>query len=308
MSSVYVKNLLKDAIERNYCVGYFESWDLESTLAIVRAAEKLKSPVMIGFCGGYLLNSERTYREDLFLYGMMLRRIANTAAIPVSTLLNECTDFYCALRGIAAGFDMVMLVNDEMTIPAYTAAQQKLVEFAHSCHAAVEAEIGALPTANQSSGAKLGGYNTDINLASQFVKDSGVDALSVAVGNVHLLEGAKAQLDLELLASIREKVDVPLVLHGGTGIDKAIFKEAIKCGVAKVNIGTGHKRAAINAYKDYFGQQARTEVSPLQDIDKLNPNIILGNGSKTDIQQHIHDAIFEIVVTFIQAFGSENKA
>ena len=299
MPLVNVKNLLSDALKSNYCVGYFESWDLESTLAVVRAAEKLKSPVMIGFCGGYLSNPERAYREDLFLYGMMLRRVADTSSVPVATLLNECTDFDNALRGVAAGFGMVMFVNDEMPAAQYTSLQKKLVEFAKASDVAVEAEIGALPTASQSSGAKEGGCNTDVKSASQFVKDTGIDALSVAVGNVHLLEGAKAVLDLDLLASISQEINIPLVLHGGTGIDKAIFKEAIKCGVAKVNIGTGLKRAAINVYKNYFGKY---------EVEKLNPNTILGNGSKTDIQQCAQQAIFETVIPFIQAFGGENKA
>ena len=295
MSLVNVKNLLNDARERNYCVGYFESWDLESTLAVVRAAEKLKSPVMIGFCGEYLSSPERTHREDLFLYGKMLRRIADTASVPVATLLNECADFDYALRGVAAGFDMVMFVDDEMPVTQYVSLQQKLVDFAHACGVAVEAEIGSLPTANQSSNS----HNTDLTLVSQFAKDSGVDALAVAVGNVHLLEGAKAELDLGLLANISQKVNIPLVLHGGTGIDKAIFKEAIKCGVAKVNVGTALKRAVINVYKECLTQPG---------LDKLNPNIILGNGSKTDIQQNAQRAIFETVVPFIQAFGGENKA
>ena len=299
MPFVNAKNLLMDAKERNYCVGYFESWDLESTLAVVRTAEKLKSPVMIGFCGEYLFNPERAYSEDLFLYGIMLRRIAETASVPVATLLNECTNFDYTLRGVGAGFGMVMFVDDEMPVAQYTSVQQKLVEAAHACDVAVEAEIGALPTANQSSGARQGGNNTDVELASKFVKDTGVDALSVAVGNVHLLEGVKAQLDLDLIASISQKTNVPLVLHGGTGIDKAIFKEAVKCGVAKVNIGTALKRAVINAYKSAL---------TVPDIDKLNPNTILGNGSKTDIQQRAQDAIFVTTASFIRAFGGENKA
>jgi len=297
MSSVNVKSLLNDARERNYCVGYFESWNLESTLAVVRAAEKLRSPVIIGFCGEYLKNPERSYPEDLFLYGKMLRRIADTATVPVATLLNESNDFDYTLRGVRVGFDMVMFVDDEMPVTEYTSLQRKLVDFAHACDVAVEAEIGSLPTANKSS--MLGGQNTDLKLVSQFVNDSGVDALAVAVGNVHLLEGTKAELDLDLLANINQKVDIPLVLHGGTGIDKVIFKEAIKCGVAKVNIGTALKRAVINVYKNCLNQP---------ELNKLNPNTILGNGSKTDIQQNAQIAIFETVIPFIQAFGGENKA
>jgi ketose-bisphosphate aldolase len=299
MSYVNVNDLLHNAIERNYCVGYFESWDLDSTLAVVRAAEKLRSPVIIGFCGEYLSNPQRAFPEDLFLYGKILREIAHKASVPVATLLNESNNFSYTLRSLAAGFDMVMFVDDEMPAQQFASAQRKLVEFAHACGIAVEAEIGALPTANHSTGVQQGGCNTDPELAAQFVKDTGIDALAVAVGNIHLLEGAKADLDLNLLAKIRQKVNIPLVLHGGTGIDKAIFKEAIKCGVAKVNIGTGLKRAAINAYKDSLSRH---------DIDKVNPNSILGNGSNTDIQRCVHDAVFERVIEFIHAFNGENKA
>lgn len=300
MSEIKAVELLRDAEKRGYCVGYFESWDLESTLAVVRAAEKTRSPVMIGFCGEYLANPGRKYAEDLFLYGSIVRQIARRAGVPVATLLNESIDPAYAMRGVAADFDMVMFVDEKMPVPELTAIQKRLVEFAHACGAAVEAELGSLPTADQAKGgATRGGLDTDPDQAAKFVADTGVDALAVAIGNVHLLEGRKAELDLDLLGRINAKVDVPLVLHGGTGVDKKVFKEAVKNGIAKVNVGAGLKRVFINSFKDYLDAR---------DVKTMNPNRVFGDGGPNDIMRGAHDALVDFVAEFIVAFGGENKA
>ncbi len=299
MSIVNVAELLRDADKRGYCVGYFESWDIESTLAVVRAAEKLRSPVMNGFCGEYLANPGRQYVEDLFLYGKIVREMARSASVPVATLLNESTDLNYALRGVKADFDMVMFVDEKMPVPELTAVQKRLVEFAHACGVAVEAELGSLPTADQASGTQKGGLNTDPKVAAQFVAETGVDALAVAIGNVHLLEGKKAELDLDLLGRIDAAVAAPLVLHGGTGVDKKVFKEAIKNGIAKVNVGAGLKRVFINSYADYLKQR---------DVATMNPNRVFGDGGKNDIQRLAHDQLVDFVAGFIKAFNGENKA
>jgi len=299
MSTINPIDLLNDARERSYCIGYFECWDIESTTAVVRAAEKMKSPVMIGFCGEYLANPGRSYQENLKMYSGIVKKLARASSVPVATLLNESVDIRYACKGIGAGFDMVMFVDEKMSLAQLTSVQQKLVEFAHTCGVAVEAELGALPTANQSTGTQNEGRNTNPDLAAQFVRDTGVDALAVSIGNVHLLESKKAVLDLDLLERIHKKVTVPLVLHGGTGVDKAVFKEAVARGIAKVNVGAGLKRITISAYESYF---------KTHDVATMNPNHILGNGCPTDIQRIAHDKIVDEVATFIQAFGGENKA
>ena len=291
--------MLKDAQERKYCVGYFESWDLESTMAVVHAAEKLRSPVIIGYCGEYLENPERAYREDLHLHGKMLRHIARSASVPVATLLNECSSAAYAMNGISARFDMVMFVDEEMPHDTFVAEQRKLVEFAHACGVAVEGELGTLPTANKNSGTLHGGRYTDPDKAAHFVRETGVDVLSIAIGNTHLLEDGKAELDIDLLERIHNKVNIPLALHGGTGVEKAVFKEASRHGIAKVNVGAGLKRAAINAFRAYFQQM---------DVNSMNPNRILGDGGSSDFHRRAHDAVMKTVAEFIQAFGGENKA
>ncbi|MDR1510950.1 MAG: class II fructose-bisphosphate aldolase [Synergistaceae bacterium] len=299
MPNVKAKDILKDAAERGYCVGYFESWDLESTAAVVRAAEKMRSPVMIGFCGEYLASPERKYAEDIRLYGTFLKEMARSSSAPTATLLNESTDIKYAYKGIGAGFDMVMFVDEEMRVERLTDLQKHLVEFAHSCDVSVEAELGVLPTANRNTSEMSQGLNTDPELAARFVAETGIDALAVAIGNVHLLEWEKAEIDLELLEKIHDKVSVPLVLHGGTGIDKSMFREAAARGIAKVNVGAGMKRVVINSYKRYFEEN---------DVSGMNPNLILGRGGGADIQRLAHDELVDFVAEFIKAFQGENKA
>jgi len=298
MGTVSANALLQHAMANQYAVGYFESWDLESTAAVIHAAEKMKSPVFIGFCGEYLNSPQRAYQENLHLYGKIVREMAKAASVPVATILNESIDINYAYKGVAAGFDMVMFVDEQMSVPELIVIQKKLVAFAHACGVAVEAELGALPTASK-SGTQSQGAHTDIEIVEQFVREAGVDALAVAVGNIHLLEGQKANIDFDLLEKIHKKVTIPLVLHGGTGIDKPDFKEAASMGTAKVNVGAGLKRICINTFKEYLA---------VNDTDIMNPNHIFGTGGKFDLNRRSHDAIAEAVADFIRAFGSENKS
>jgi len=299
MALVNAKDLLQHALQNKYAVGYFESWNLETTYAVIRAAEIARSPVMIGFCGTYLENPDRKYKEDLNLHASILKEVARNASVPVATLLNETDNINMVYRAIRAGFDMVMFVDDDMPVEQLADTQRKIVEFAHACGVAVEAEVGSLPTADNKTGEINSGNNTDPEVAARFVQDTGVDALAVAVGNIHLLEGRKAELDMALLGRLHKSVNIPLVLHGGTGIDKACFREAVEMGIAKVNVGAGLKRTVINAEKKYFLEN---------NVELMNPNDILGKGGRYDIAIHSHDALIEEVLEYIRAFNGENKA
>lgn len=299
MSSIHCVELLQHARENSYAVGYFEAWNLDSLLAIVRAAEIARSPVMIGFCGEYLANPQRRFKEEVGLYGDIAARVARAAAVPVATLLNESTDMNTAYAGIRAGFDMVMFVDEAMAVDQLALTTKKLVEFAHACGTAVEAEVGALGMVDQSTGTKKRGNKTDPEVAAQFVKDTNVDALAVAIGNIHFLEDDKARLDFDLLETLHKRITVPLVLHGGTGIDKADFRPAIERGIAKVNVGAGLKRVVLESQRSYF---AKTDVA------KMNPNDVLGRGGDCDLTMRAQDTLIAEVLGFIRAFGSENRA
>ena len=299
MALVSMESIFRHALEEKYSVGYFESWNLESTYAVVRAAEQARSPVIIGCCGEYVENPARRYREHLSVYAAMVKAVAEEASVPVATLLNEADEVETVYRGIRAGFGMVMFADDEMPLAELESVQKRIVEVAHACNIAVEAEVGALPMSHLESGHLDQGWKTDPDRAAQFVQRTGVDALAVSIGNVHLLEGRKAELDMPLLERLSKAVKVPLVLHGGTGIDQALFREAAKLRVAKVNVGAGLKRVVIEAERRYF---AETEVS------KMNPNHVLGTGGPADLGVRGQEAIMQEVVSYIRAFGGENKA
>ncbi len=299
MSSIRCIDLLKHARANAYAVGYFEAWSLESLLAIVRAAEIARAPVMTGFCGEYLASPKRKFKEDIALYGNISRKVASNASVPVATLLNESIDMNVAYQGVQAGFDMVMFVDEEMSIEELISPTRKLVEFAHACGVAVEGEVGALGVADPAGGTRRLGNSTDPDLAAEFVKGTGVDALAVSVGNVHFLERSKAQLDFDLLEELHRKVPVPLVLHGGTGVDKANFMPSVARGIAKVNVGSSLKRAVLESERRYFNEN---------DVSEVNPNDVLGRAGKMDLMLRSQDALIEEVLTFIKAFGAENKA
>jgi ketose-bisphosphate aldolase len=299
MSSIRCVDLLRHAQENSYAVGYFEAWNLESLLAVVRAAEIACSPVMVGFCGEYLANPKRKFKEDINLYGTLARQVAQSVSVPVATLLNESTDMSVAYQGVKADFDMVMFVDEKMPTDQLTVVTRKLVEFAHACDVAVEGEVGSLGVADQITGQKSAGNKTDPGVAAKFVAETGVDALAVSIGNIHFLEGGKVKLDFDLLEQIHQQVSVPLILHGGTGVDKADFKPSIKRGVAKVNVGAGLKRVVIESNLQYLAES---------DLSRMNPNDVLGRGGVLDMNVRSQEALIDEVLGFIKAFGSENMA
>lgn len=299
MALVGMNQLLRHAVEGKYSVGYFESWNLESTVAVVRAAEAARSPVIIGCCGEYVENPERRHKEHLSVYAAMARAAGEVASVPVATLLNEADDLATVYRGIKAGFGMVMFADDELSPEALEPIQLRVVEVAHASGVAVEAEVGTLPMVHAGTGQVDEGRKSDPAQVAGFVERTGIDALAVSVGNVHLQEDRKSGIDLELLAAIRAKVRVPLVLHGGTGIERSAFKEAAKLGVAKVNVGAGLKRVVIEAERRYFAGT---------DVTRMNPNDVLGTGRPTDLGVQGQEALMEEVLAFIRAFGGEHKA
>lgn len=298
MSFVPMTTLLRHAQDHHYAVGYFEAWNLESLLAVVDAAEDLNSPIIIGFSGMFVDNPARRRPEDICHYGALGKRVAERAKVPVALLLNEAERLPILVRGLKAGFNAVMYVKEHAALEHLVEVNKYLVQTAHYCEAAVEAELGELPTADVATGKMSAGSLTDPDQAAWFVKETGVDALAVAIGNVHLLEGAKSGVDFKLLQELRRKVPVPLVLHGGTGVAPADFAKAIDLGIAKVNVGTVLKRVFINTLKQQLGA----------DVSKVDPHELIGKGGPADVLMAAREAMSREVAGFLRRFGSENQA
>ena len=213
MPLVSVSGMLDQARSAGYAVCYCEAWNLESVQAIVAAAEELRSPIMTGFNGGFLMHSGRAEREDLSVYAGLGLAALRSSGVPAALLLNETDDYAQIEEGINLGFNSVMVENEHLALDEYRQLVKRVVAMAHPRGVWVEAQIGRLADGAGHSQAEP----TDPRAARAFAEQTGIDALGVAVGNTHILTTGKSPLDFERVEKIRDAVPVPLVLHGEPG-------------------------------------------------------------------------------------------
>jgi ketose-bisphosphate aldolase len=294
-----MSRLLRHARAHKYAVGYFEAWNLESILAVKDAAEETDSPVILGFNGGFLGNGRRRVAEDIFHYGALGTAIAERARVPAALILNEAARVPLLLQALEAGFNAIMHDHQECSPEESAVINQDLVRAAHAAGAEVEAEIGELPAHDLGSGRETPGEKTDPEAAAAFVRRTGVDALAVAVGNVHMLEGRKAPLDLDLIRTLSRRIEVPLVLHGGTGIEPAALAEAIRLGISKINVGTVLRRAFLLALESYFRTHEAARVDPSEGTS---------TGGEQDLLAGARRAVTVEVLRLMSLFGSAGMA
>ena len=295
MSLEPIGPMLGRAVRGGYAVGYFESWNLESLQGVIDAAEQVRAPIILGFNGDFLSRPTRQAQERLAWYAALGRAAAESASVPCGLIFNECPADDWVRRAIVAGFNLVMLADPDAPPEELVRRVAAIVRAAHERGVAVEGEVGELPC-GASGGTPRGGSATDPETAAAFVEETGVDLLAVSVGNVHIrLEGGQG-LDLARLGEIRRRVLVPLVLHGGTGIDAGALREAIALGVAKVNYGTYLKQAYLRA------------VRAALDRDVADPHRLLGLGGEEDVLMAGRLAVRDAVLERIGLLGCSGKA
>ncbi|HUY13790.1 MAG TPA: class II fructose-bisphosphate aldolase [Terriglobia bacterium] len=293
MAIASMKELLIRAQRESYAVCYCEAWNLESFQAVIEAAEEAESPIIAGFNGGFLMHEEREKAENLAYYSGM-RMALQESSVPIVFLLNESDDYPQIARAIELGFNAVMVENEHLSMEHYLPLVSKVVRHAHEAGVSVEAAVGRLAD----GAGHVKAERTDPILARQFVEETGIDALGVAVGNVHILTRGEATIDLEVLESIHHHVPVPLVLHGGTGIQLRDVRNYINRGVAKINFGTVLKQAYLAAAK-----QALTDYR-----EPMSPHPFIGIGGKHDVLMAGRKAIKEKVKELLVQCGSAGKA
>jgi ketose-bisphosphate aldolase len=289
-----ISDLVRDAREGRYALGYFESWNFESLQGVLDAAEATRSPIIIGFNGEFLSRPDRKLAERLQCYAGLGKAAAASATVPCGFIFNECPDDDWVRRAVLAGFNLVMPADPTASDENYSRRVAELTEFAHRQGVAVEAEVGHLPSGV--SGTENGSYLTDPELAARFVHETGIDLLAVSVGNVHIQIKGEEDLDLERLSQICQHVATPLVLHGGTGISATSLREAIAIGIAKVNYGTYLKQRYLAAVRN----------SLAAGVD--NPHEQLGLGGDRDVMVAGRIAVREAVLERIGLLGCCGKA
>ncbi len=295
MPLVPMSRLLADARRGRYAVCYAESWNLESLQAVVQAAEELHSPIIAGFNGGFLMHSGRTKPENLAYYAGMGLALKKTP-VPAAFLLNETDDLGQIEQGMEMGFNAVMVENERLSLDEYRELVKRVVQKARARNVSVEAQVGHLPFGGE--GPRSSGELTDPSVARQFVKETGVDALGVSVGNVHVLTRDTASIDLEALRRIAAHIEIPLVLHGGSGFPPKMAGEVVALGVGKFNFGTVLKQAYLGALRASLEEYREPQ----------NPHIFLGMGGEKDVLVAGREAVKLKVKQLIRMCGSERKA
>lgn len=291
-------DLARDALEGGYALGYFESWDSYSLEATIEAAEAEDAPIVVGF-GAMMLADEWLDARGIEMLGAMGREMLDGCRVPVSFLLNETHTLDQAKRGVDSGFNFVMIDSQRWPKDTAMEASAALVQYAHPHGVAVESEFGSLPDFLNGEIVDQHAAMTDPDEAADYVRQTGIDALAVSVGNVHLLTEFSSQIDLDRLALIREAVpETPLVLHGGTGFPDDAVHAAIRTGVAKFNVGTRLKKNYLEAV---LGRSRHLSGSE-------SPHDLIGSHKESDLQVAGKAAITRAVRDFLRLYGSAGKA
>ncbi len=289
MPLIPLPSLLESARAGRYAVGYFESWDLESLQAVIDAAEACAAPVIVGFNGEFLANPERVAPERLSIFGAAGRAACEAAAVPCSLIFNECPALQSVYEATEAGFNVVMYVDPDIERETLIERVRALTAHAHARDIGVEAEFDELPMHHPADQA----HTTDPVEAAQFVDATGVDALAVSVGNVHIMTDGNTAVDADAVTRLADAVPVYLVLHGGTGVEADSLREAVAAGITKVNYGTVLKQAYLRATTQALEATAAIE----------NPHDRLGSGRPTDIQTAGRAAVTAEVVRLMDGLG-----
>jgi len=299
MALVPFNELMCEAEKGNYAVGYFESWNLESLQAVADAAESMRSPVILGFSGIYLPHPARTRRENLKVYAALGLETCRSLSVPSCLLFNESPDFEWVTEAIELGFGLVMYTDEEVSVEEQVERVRAIVERAHRKGVAVEGELMPLPgVGGELSAAPELNCLDDPEVARSFVERTQVDAFAVNLGQAHVHGRTMIQLNLARLRELREKITVPLVLHGATSISQSDLKDAIQLGVRKINVGSVLKRS--------FFEAMRSACSSIS--EGYNPYEVVGSGLEKDVLTHARIALQKKVEELMNLFGSALRA
>lgn len=270
---VDMKNVLAFAEAEKCAVGAFSVGNMEMVIGVVRAAEEARVPVIIQIAEKRLSNS------PFHLMGPMMVSAAKKSAAPVCVHLDHGLTLDCIDEALGYGFSSVMLDASLLPFEENIAMTRAVIEKARSFGACVEAELGVVGGNEGDTEEHVIAY-TDPQKAKEFYEKTGVDALAVAIGNAHGNYLVLPELRFDVLSEINKIVEVPLVLHGGTGITDEMFRTAIDNGIRKINIATASFDALARAAGDY--------CRDTQNPDYFSLSASEANGVYENVKRHIN--------------------
>lgn len=284
MSLATLSQVLQPARASGFAVGAFNASNLEFVQGIVAAAVAERAPVIIQASQGAIRHAGLPFITEL------IRTAARTVPVPVVMHLDHGRDLDLVRECLRAGFTSVMFDGSALPFEENVRLTAEAVRLARPSGASVEGELGRVPQASKApTPEEVAALMTDPGEAARFAAETGVDALAVAVGSVHQMGTQDAALDIPRLQAIGARVDLPLVLHGSSGVSEGSLREGVRAGLAKVNFAT-----VLNvAFKRGFLEAAGAEP------DLLDPRRYLA---------HARDAVAEAVRYRIRLLGCSGRA
>jgi fructose-bisphosphate aldolase, class II len=236
--------VLREADRSGVAVGAFNVVQLENAEALVTAATATGLPVVLQISENCV-----RYHGALAPIALATKAIAEAATVPCVLHLDHAEDEALVDEAVALGFTSVMYDGSRLDDATNRRTTRAVVERCHAAGVSVEAELGEI---GGKDGVHAPHVRTDPDAAAQFVADTGVDALAVAVGSSHAMTSRTAELDLELVARLHRAVPVPLVLHGSSGVPDDALVAAVRAGMRKVNIATHLNSIFTGAVRKYL--------------------------------------------------------
>lgn len=251
MPLVTSEQLLLDAQKGGYAVGAFNVENMEMAQAVVAAAEHLRAPVM-------LQTTPSTVKyAGLPMYYAMVAVLAKAATVPVAVHLDHGSSFELAAQALRAGYTSIMIDGSHDSFEGNILLTRSVVEMAKPNGIPVEAELGKVGGKEDDLDGGDGGY-TDPQKAKEFVERTGISSLAVAIGTAHGVYKGEPKLDVARLKEIRKVVDIPLVLHGASGLSDQSVQECIREGICKVNFATELRIAYSDGVKELLKEHPET--------------------------------------------------
>lgn len=256
MALVNPIQFIKKAQKEQCAIASFNVHNLETIQAVAEGAAEERCPVIIQTTPGTLKHAGIPY------IGAMVKAASEMYDIPIALHLDHCPSFDTIMQCIRYGYTSVMIDTAHLPYDENVAMVKKVVEAAHAVGVAVEGELG-----------KIGGVEDDLAVdereaaftvpeeAKDFVDKTGIDMLAIAIGTAHGQYKGEPKLDFDRLSKIREIVDLPLILHGASGVPDYQIKESLKRGISKINIATELKIPMASAIKKCFADKP-SEIDP----------------------------------------------
>jgi len=242
-------NMLARAREGRYAVGAFNAENMEMVQAIISAAERLEAPVMIQTTPGTL----RYASPEMFF--AMTSVEAKGARVPVAIHLDHGEDLAMAARALRAGYTSIMIDGSKKALGENIAITREVVMMCEPCGVPVEGELGRV--GGKEDDLEGGEGYTDPGEAVEFVERTGVRSLAVGVGTAHGVYAVEPALNVELISALRGRIDIPMVLHGASGLRDDVVRDCVARGICKVNFATELRVAFTKAASTYMSESPK---------------------------------------------------